>query len=124
MIGEAAAHGLTVNTQAVNQLAWGIQRQNSPFSYVAPDFMRDPHQSLTKVWQALEWLPKSDAYKEWMKLPSYFGSYIPNGEPRSVPEGALVHESVLQRMAAVPHYRPVNMPQQHRVVPISASLPD
>ena len=29
MIGEAAAHGLTVNTQAVNQLAWGIQRQGS-----------------------------------------------------------------------------------------------
>jgi uncharacterized protein (DUF2235 family) len=120
MIGEAAAHGLAVNTQAFNQLAWGIQRQGSPFSYVAPDFMRDPHQSLTKVWQALEWLPKSDSYKEWKELRSAFGHYIPKGEPRPVPTNAFIHESVLRRMEAVLHYRPVNLPQQRRVIPMQA----
>jgi uncharacterized protein (DUF2235 family) len=120
MIGEAAAHGLAVNMQAVNQLAWGIQRLGSPFSYVAPDFMRDPHRSLTKVWQALEWLPKSDSYKEWKESRSAFGHYIPNGEPRPVPADAFIHESVLRRMEAVVHYRPVNLPQRRQIVPMPA----
>ena len=120
MIGEAVAHGLAVNTQAVNQLAWGIQRQGSPFSYVTPDVLCDPHQSLTTSWQALEWLPKSDRYKEWKDLRSAFGHYIPNGEPRPVPENAWIHESVFRRIEAVPHYRPTNLPQSHRVVPMPA----
>src|SRR4051812_19082774 len=106
MIGEAVAHGLAVNAQTVNQLAWGVQRQGSPFSYVAPDVMRDPHQSLTKSWRVLEWLPKSDQYKEWKALSSAFGYYIPNAEPRPIPENAWVHESVFRRIEAVSHYRP------------------
>src|SRR5262249_30719934 len=65
MIEEAVKHGLAVNRQTVNQLAWGIQRKGSPFSYVAPDILRDPHQSMTKSWRSLEWIPKSDKYKEW-----------------------------------------------------------
>jgi uncharacterized protein (DUF2235 family) len=119
MIEEAAAHGLAVSVQAVNQLAWGIQRQGSPFSYVAPNFMRDPHQSLTKVWQALERLPKSDKYKEWKALRSLFGYYIPNGEPRFVPPDAFVHESVIRRTEAVQNYRPINLPLKFRVVPMA-----
>lgn len=118
MIAEAAAHGLAINPQAVRQLAWGHQRRGSPFSYVAPDFMRDPHQSLTGAWQALEWLPKSDRYKEWKKLRSELGYYIPNGEPRGVPENAFVHESVLKRAESVATYRPPNLPLLHQVIPM------
>jgi hypothetical protein len=121
MIGEAAAQGLAVNTQAVHQLAWGIQRQGSPFTYVAPDLMCDPHQSMTKVWKLLEWLPKSDRYKEWKELRSHFDHYIPNGEPRPVSDEAFIHESVLRRVEAVPHYRPVNLPQKRRIVPMPVS---
>ena len=36
--------------------------------------MRDPHHSMTKVWQTLEWLPKSDKYKEWKELRSKRGN--------------------------------------------------
>ena len=74
MIDEATAHGLAVNTQAVNQLAWGAQRRSSPFTYVAPYILRDPHQSLTHAWRPLEWLPKADNYKEWKSRKSWFGS--------------------------------------------------
>jgi uncharacterized protein (DUF2235 family) len=119
MIGEASAHGLAVNPQAINQLAWGIQRQGSPFCYMAPDALRDPHQSLTKFWKVLELLPKLDRYKEWKSLRSVFGHYIPNGEPRPVPKDAWIHESVFRRIEAVPHYRPINLPQSHRVMPMS-----
>lgn len=118
MIGEAVAHGLAVHTQAVNQLAWGVQRQGSPFSYVAPDITRDPHQSLTTAWRVLEWLPKSDRYKEWKLLRSVLGHYIPNAEPRLVPEASWIHESVFRRMEAVSRYRPINLPQSYRTVPM------
>jgi hypothetical protein len=71
--------------------------------------------------KALEWLPKSDKYKEWKELRSHFGHYIPNGEPRPVSDGASIHESVLRRVEAVPHYRPINVPQKRRIIPMPVS---
>ena len=47
MIDEATKCGLQVNQATVNQLAWGIQRKGSPFSYVVPDVRGDLHTSLT-----------------------------------------------------------------------------
>ena len=46
MIDEAVKCGLKVNQATVNQLAWGIQRKGSPYSYVAPDVRGDLHTSL------------------------------------------------------------------------------
>ena len=46
MIDEATKCGLQVNQATVNQLAWGIQRKGSPFSYVVPDVRGDLHTSL------------------------------------------------------------------------------
>ncbi len=123
MIDEAVTHGLAVSTQAVNQLAWGIQREGSPFTYVAPDIRRDPHQSLTSAWRPLEWLPKSDKYKELKSRKSAFGFYIPDGEPRPVADNALIHELVLRRMETVTHYRPPNFPSTHQLVPMSTRAP-
>ena len=40
MIDEAAKCGLNFTTANINQLAWGIQRKSSPFSYVKPDVAR------------------------------------------------------------------------------------
>lgn len=117
MIQEATKCGLTVSAQTVNQLALGIQRQGSPFSYVAPDIMRDPHQSMTFAWRALEWIPKADRFKEWKDRSSQFGHYIPAAEPRAIPEGAQIHESVFARMKAVPAYSPINLPARWQVVP-------
>jgi uncharacterized protein (DUF2235 family) len=116
MIHEATICGLTVSAQTVNHLAWGIQRQGSPFSYVAPDIMRDPHESMTMAWRALEWIPKADRFKEWKGRSSRFGYYIPAGEPRAIPEGAHIHESVFERMNAVPAYAPTNLPSRHQVI--------
>lgn len=117
MIHEAVRYGLTVSTQTVNQLALGVPRQGSPFSYVAPDIMRDPHQSMTFAWRALEGIPKADKFKEWKGRSSRFGHYIPAAEPRAIPEGAHIHESVFARMKAVPAYSPINLPSLWQVVP-------
>jgi uncharacterized protein (DUF2235 family) len=118
MIEEAMKCGLAVDRRTVNQLAWGKQRKGSPFSYVAPDFMRDPHDSMSAAWRALEYLPKADKYKEWTARKSFLGHYIPDAEPRPIPEDAFIHESVVKRMQAVSSYQPVNMPSRHQVIPM------
>lgn len=118
MIDEAVKNGLKVDTARVNQLAWGVQRKGSPFSYVAPDVRGDLHDSLRGAWWLLEYLPKSARYKEWPARPVHFGWYIPDAEPRLIPDGAWVHESVVQRMDALPAYRPVNMPKQFEAWPM------
>lgn len=123
MIDEAVKHGLAVDPRTVNQLAWGVQRKGSPFSYVSPDIKRDPHDSMSAAWRPLEWWPKRDKYKEWSARTSARGYYLPRAEPRFIPPGALVHQSVLDRMAAVPNYRPENLPEAHTVIPMR-SKPD
>jgi uncharacterized protein (DUF2235 family) len=118
MIGEAEKAGLNFNHATVNQLAWGVQRKNSPFSYVAPDVAGQLHNSMTAAWRVLEYIPKSAKYKEWPDREVYFGFYIPDCEPRLIPEGAHVHESVVKRMDAVTTYRPVNLPASFVTVPM------
>jgi uncharacterized protein (DUF2235 family) len=119
MIDEAVKHGLAVDTRTVNQLAWGVQRKDSPFSYVQPDIMRDPHDSMSTGWRLLEWLPKADKYKDWTARKSFLGHYIPDSEPRFIPTGAFVHQSVVDKMDAVASYRPENFPQKPQVIPMS-----
>ncbi len=63
-------------------------------------------------------MPKSAKYKEWPQRKVFLGFYIPDCEPRVIPEGAHVHESVLKRMAVEPGYRPVNLPKDYVTVPM------
>jgi len=120
MIDEATKCGLQVNQATVNQLAWGIQRKGSPYSYVVPDVRGDLHDSLSWAWWILEYIPKRAAYKEWPARKTYFGWYIPDAEPRLIPDGAIIHESALERMDAMPSYRPVNLPKHFEKFPMPA----
>jgi uncharacterized protein (DUF2235 family) len=121
MIEEATKAGLNFNPRTVNQLAWGVQRKNSPFSYVPPGISGEAgalHNSMTAAWRLLEYFPKSATYKEWPARKAFLGLYIPDCEPRVIPEGAHVHESVVQRMELDPTYRPVNLPATFATVPM------
>jgi len=121
MIDEATKCGLAVDTRTVNTLAWGRQRKNSPFHYVAPSYEADLHNSLHGAWWLLEFVPKLARYREWPKREVHFGFYIPEAEPRPIPEDAFVHESVVKRMDAIKDYRPVNLPALYRTVPMPAA---
>jgi uncharacterized protein (DUF2235 family) len=121
MIEEAEKYGLAVDRRTVNQLAWGVQRKGSPFSYVAPDVTEAPHNSMTVGWRILEYLPKSDKYKEWEARKSFLGYYIPNAEPRPIAEDSFIHESVFERIKAVPRYRPVNLPSRYQLIPMPSA---
>jgi hypothetical protein len=87
--------------------------------YVEPNFDNDPHDSMSLFWHSLEWFPKSDRYKEWVQRASLLGYYIPDAEPRVIPAGSLIHESVVSRMQTVPDYRPLNLPESYSVVPFN-----
>ena len=121
MIDEAVKCGLKVDQRTVNTLAWGKDRKNSPFHYVKPDFRDQLHHSLHGAWWLLEFIPKFAKYKEWPERKVYFGLYIPDAEPRPIPDGAFVHESVIQRMNdPTLNYKPVNFPATHQVIPMPA----
>jgi uncharacterized protein (DUF2235 family) len=122
MIDEAVKCGLTVDPRTVNRLAWGKDRKNSPFKYVRPDYRDQLHHSLHGAWWLLEFIPKLAKYKEWPARQVHFGFYIPDAEPRPIPDDAFIHESVIQRMDdAALNYRPVNFPAKHQVVPMPSA---
>src|SRR3954464_10209878 len=118
MMDEAEKSGLAMDRRTINQLAWGIQRKASPFSYVPPDVTHAPPDSMSPGWRLLEYLPKSDRYKEWNARQSLLGYYIPAAEPRAIPEGASIHVSVFECMKVVDEYRPVNLPARYETVPM------
>jgi uncharacterized protein (DUF2235 family) len=119
MIDAARAQGLSFDPRAVNQLAWGAPRQGSPYSYVAPEPGGALHDSMTRGWRPLEYLPKPDRYKEWPKRRSSLGRYLPLCEPRKIPDDAIVHESVELRRKSTPSYRPENFPDNPKIEPLS-----
>jgi uncharacterized protein (DUF2235 family) len=118
MIDEAVKCGLAVDQRTVNTLAWGRQRKGSPFSYVAPNFEGDLHNSMNPAWRILEYIPKSAKYKEWPARRVHLGFYIPDAEPRPILEDAFIHESVVKRMDVVKDYQPVNLPARYQTVPM------
>ena len=128
MIEEAVKCGLKVDRRTVNQLGWGRKRKNSPFDYVKPGFLPDPrnpesvawqpHNSMNAGWRVLEYVPKKDTYKEWPARKSTLGFYIPDAEPRVIPEDALIHESAIEKIAQDPNYKPVNIPRKYQTIPM------
>ena len=76
------------------------------------------------AWRSIEYLPKADKYKEWQARRSAFGFYIPDCEPRPIPDGAFIHQSALDKIAQDPGYRPVNIPASYQPVALLPEPPD
>lgn len=111
MINQAKAAGLKTSTAMINHLVLGKPRKDSSRTYVSPNPAGKLHRSLKGLWWILEFLPKRTKWREWSRRPSFLGLYLPLAEPRPVPDGAPIHGSVFDRIAAVPDYRPINLPQ-------------
>ncbi len=109
MLSEAKSHGLKLNTAMHNHLVLGDERKGSRHQYVAPDAEAELHDSMTAGWKPLEWIPKLASLKEWPNRSDRLGLYFPRSEPRPMPSGARIHQSVIQRTECVSGYRPVNM---------------
>lgn len=112
MINQAKAAGLKTSTAMVNYLVLGRPRNDSNRVYQPPNAGAELHRSLQGFWWILEVLPKRVKWLEWRR-PSFLRLYLPLGEPRPIAEGASIHGSVFDRMAADPSYRPVNLPTKY-----------
>lgn len=109
MLEEAEAHGLATDTAMVNHIARGLPRKNARV-YTKPDPTKPLHRSLTLAWRPLEYFPKSAKLREWPQRRVLAGLYLPRGEPRAIPEGALIHQSVAERRSLIAGYQPINLP--------------
>jgi uncharacterized protein (DUF2235 family) len=98
MVDEARAHGLLVNESMYGHLALGKPRPGGEQSYVAPDATAQQHDSMTLGWRLIDWAPK----------------------PRSIPDGARIHWSVIERRAKDPKYQALNLPSDTIVEGIGA----
>ena len=114
MINEAVAHGLNVKKSMFDHLVLGKTLPGGDNTYTPPGAAAKTHNSLNPGWWLLEWLPKRAKRREWPKRMSFLGWYFPRAEPRPVPDGALVHYSVRERIEATSNdrrpYRPINLP--------------
>jgi len=125
MVGEARDAGLRFDERLVRRLGEGTRPADarSEWDYVPPDPAAPLHRSLAGPWWLLEGVPKYYKFLEWPRRLLLFDLYLPFAEPRPVPDrpgpGArapfFVHSSVLARMAAVPEYRPPNLPSDYEV---------
>lgn len=124
MAREAQKHGLELNESMFDHLAKGAPLPGGERMYVAPDSNGPTHNSMTAAWWPLEYLPKNRKWKRFPKKVAGGGYYLPRGEPRKIPEGALLHHSVLERIAQ--GYGPVNLPTHFTTVPpdIKPPAPD
>jgi uncharacterized protein (DUF2235 family) len=110
---EARAHGLRLDMGMFRHLACGEPVPGALRNdYVAPDAKAPLHNSLTPVWQILEWLLKNLKWKRWPKKSDARGWYLPRGEWRMIPEGASLHHSVVDRIADGT-YAPPNLPKHY-----------
>ena len=115
MIEEATKAGLNFNPRAVNQLAWGVQRKNSPFSYVPPGISGEAGARLGDCWNISR---RARHTRNGRRGRPSLGLYIPYCELGFIPEGAHVHEKKKKRMELDPTYRPVNLPATFATVPM------
>ena len=109
MLQQASDAGLELRPRMVRRLAFGQGQATDKYQYAAPSAQGELHNSMTAAWSILEWLPKRVRWREDNSRRSVMGWYLPSSEARNVPDGAIVHYSVFQRVHSG-GYAPPNLP--------------
>ena len=123
VIDEAVGQGLLIKRAMYNHLVLGAKRQGGSRTYVAPSTSAPLHNSVRSFWCVLEVLPKRTKYRDWAARPALCGLYLPLAEPRTIPNGDLVHHTVFERRDTDTAYRPPNLPEREAVTIIETELP-
>lgn len=98
MIDQTEPMGLKYVARTVNALVMGQggATNSAGKPYIAPDGSGKIHESMTPLWALLEFLPRRKA--PLSRRPAILGITIPLFERRNVPQGALLHASVVARI--------------------------
>lgn len=111
MIRETEPAGLVYVTRTINNIVLGRNDNR----YVPLDPLASLHDSMTIGWKVLEYAPRRVPETSWRKRGHRGRLYIPLGDWRLVPEGAMIHETVRARMNAG-GYNPPNLPDNPQFV--------
>lgn len=119
MIKEAMIHGLRFNPRTVDYVAQGIlYTATTEYAYPKPDPLAKLHSSIRSAWTLLEVFPKLARFRETggkKKRLALLGVYLPWWEKRAIPEGANIHQSVIDRKSNS-DYSPANFPDKFQTV--------
>jgi hypothetical protein len=98
MIDQTEPVGVRYVARTVRSLVMGQggATNSAGKAYVPPDGGGKIHESMTPIWALLEILPRRKAARS--RRPTIFGFAIPLFERRGIPEGALLHSSVIRRI--------------------------
>lgn len=107
MIEETRALGLEFKTRTVNEIVLG-QREGK--HYVPPDPLAARNVSMKGAWPIIELLPRRISRVKESRRRSLLGWYIPFFERRVIPDGAVIHDSVLKRRGTESDFAQPNIP--------------
>jgi len=112
IVTEARNLGLKINNPLFERLVKGKEREGSAREYVGANHLGKIHNSMTKIWRILEYVPKRQKWLKWPEKRTFLGWYLPLQEPRFIQSGQKLHASVKMRMEELPEYQPVNLPKE------------
>jgi uncharacterized protein (DUF2235 family) len=120
MIAETRPFGLEYDKKTVDEIVLG---ENPEKSYVRLDSLGEPHDSMNLAWRVLEYLPRRVPETSWRRRGKTKGVYLPMADRRFIPEGATIHQSVLDReyrKTSNSPYVPPNLPTTFQTEPWSS----
>lgn len=110
MIEEALRFGLIFKPDEIDRIVRGIDAKAGGGKYAAPAPEGLLHDSLTLGWLPFEYVPRRARSSDNPAVRAKGGWYLPRGEPRFIPQGALIHDSVRLKRERDAGYRPPNLP--------------
>ncbi len=125
MIDETRATGLDYDNEVVNELVLG-KNKNPRNAYVRPDATARLHDSMNWAWKLLEYMPRRVPITSWRKRGDTTRIYLPLADRRFIPDGARIHQSVIERMSSnkvSPSYSPPNLPSSYVEEPGRDDMP-
>ena len=126
---EACAKGVAGNDPVFEMLTHGVRTEaathsaladdeaaRNPKHYDAPDPLADINNSMNLAWSMVEFLPRKVPKTSFYRRPQIGRIYWPVFDRRRIPEGAGLHEAVIERLAKRNDYNPPNLPETYKVV--------
>jgi uncharacterized protein (DUF2235 family) len=112
MLNELEPMGVEFSTRSYRKYALGTHQDD----LIAPDPLAAPHDSMSPEWKTLEKIPFKHTKYTRTRRQTRFGWYIPNSEPRIIPDSAKIHASVFERRGTVHDFDQPNIPADYLVV--------